>query len=101
MRRKSKKIECVLALALVICIPVAFTFFHYYSLSIADFLSAQLKFEAHDQISLSSVSDDKFKTFGLTGLCHLFFLDNKIFVQLFVIPFQMSVPTLSTFILRC
>jgi len=101
MRKGRKKIKCFLALALVICIPVAFTFFHYYSLSIGDFLSSQLKFEARDQISLPSVCDDKFKTFGLTGLDHLFFLDNKVFKQISVISFQIATLELITFILRC
>ena len=101
MRKGHKKVKFFLALTLVICIPVAFTFFHYYSLSIADFLSMELKFEARDQISLSTVADNKFKVFGLTGFNHLFFLDDKIFEQLPVISFQISVPELITRILRC
>jgi len=101
MRRERKKIECFLALALVICIPVAFTFFHYYSLSVADFLSFELKLEARDQISLSTLADDKFKTFGLSGLNHLFFLDDKIFEQVPSILFQISIPETIMFVLRC
>ena len=101
MRKGHKKVRLSLVLALVICIPVVFTFFHYYSLSIADFLSKELKFEARDQISLSTVADNKLRVFGLTGFNYLFFLDNKVFEQLPVISFQISVPEPITFILRC
>jgi len=101
MPKGHSKAKFSLALALIICIPVAFTFFHYYSLSIADFLSSELKLEARDQISLSTVADDKFKTFGLTGLNHLFSFDHNIFEQLPVISFQRSIPGQTTFTLRC
>ncbi len=101
MRREHKRRRFFLILALIICIPVAFTFFHYYSLSIADFLSRELKIEARDQISLSTVADNKFKVFGLTGFNHLFFLDDKIFEQLPIVSSQISLPELVTFILRC
>jgi len=101
MRKGHRKVKFCLALALVICIPLVFTFFHYYSLSIADFLSYQLKLEARDQISLPAVSDDKLKAFGLTSFDHSFFFHNSIFEQLPVISFQISIPEQTTFILRC
>ncbi len=101
MRRGHETQRFLLILVLVICIPLAFTFFHYYSLSIADFLSRELKFEARDQISLSTVGDNKFKVFGLTGLNHLFFLDHKIFKQLHTPSLELAFPEFVTFILRC
>ena len=101
MRKGPNKLRFLLVLALVICIPVAFVFFHYYSLSIADFLSSQLKLEAHDEISLPAVADDKLKAFGLTCFDHLFFFDNKIFDRLPIISLQILVPEITTFILRC
>jgi hypothetical protein len=101
MRKGHKKVKFSLALALVICIPAVFTFFNYYSLSIADFLSFQLKLEARDQISLPAVSDDKLKAFGLTCFNHLFFFDNNVFEQLPVISFQIPIPEQTTFLLRC
>jgi hypothetical protein len=101
MRKKHTKVNFFLALALVICIPAVFTFFHYYSLSIADFLSFELKLEARDQISLPAVSDDKLKAFGLTSFNHLFFFDKNILELLSVIVTQISIPELTLFILRC
>lgn len=101
MRRGRKKVKLFIVLALVTCIPVAFTFSYYYSLSIADFLSFQLKLEAPDQINLPAASDDKLKVFGLTRFNYLFCLDNNTFEQLHVISFQTSPLDLTAFILRC
>jgi len=101
MAEMNKKIKLIFVLFFILCIPVAFTFSHYYSLSIADFLSFGLKLEPRDQISLPAVADDKFKTFGLTGFSHLSFLDNEIFEQLSLIPFQISFPEPITLVLRC
>jgi len=101
MRKRHKIAKCCLALILVVCIPLVFTFFYYYSLSIADFLSFQLKLEARDQINLPAVSDDKLKTFGLTSFNHLFFFDHNIFEQLPDTLFRIFIPETIVFILRC
>ena len=101
MRRGDRKIKVFLSLALIICIPLAFTFFQYYSLSVADFLSSELKLETRDQISLSTVADDKLRVLGLTGSYPLFFLDYKVFEQDSATPARTPAPGLITVIIRC
>ena len=102
MRREHRKIQFFLVLVLITSIPVVSALFHCYSLSEADFLSIQLKFEAPDQINLSPVCKDKFKAFGSGGFNDLFFPDNNIFGQFPVISSsQISPLDLTTFILRC
>jgi len=101
MRKGHKKINFFIVLALAISIPVAFTFFEYYALSIADFLSSQLKFEARDEISLPSVSDDKLRVLGLTSFNHFIFLNGNIFEQPAVVSLQEFLPEGDTLVLRC
>jgi hypothetical protein len=101
MKSGYKKIQMFLVLALVLSVPLYFAFICYYSLSEADFLSVQLKFEAPDQINLSTVAKDKLKGFGSSSFTHLFFPDNRIFEQLPIISLQISPLDLTIFILRC
>jgi len=101
MKNRFKEIRISLVLILSLSIPVCFTFVDYYSLSEADFLSAELKLEARDQIDLLIGLQEKSKAFGSIDFNHSFLLHNDIPGHLPVFSFQTSPPDLVTFVLRC
>lgn len=101
MKSGYREIEIILVLTLILSIPIYFTFIYYYSLSEADFLSEQLKLEAHDQMDLLPGIHEKSKASGLINFNHLFFLDDNIYRFLPVILFQTFPLDLTPLILRC
>jgi hypothetical protein len=81
--------------------PVYFAFICYYSLSGADFLSAQLKLEAPDQIDLLVGLQEKSKAFGLSGFLIKLFPGTDLFSQVSRFCFLSSSLDQETCILRC
>ena len=65
--KKSGTAKVFIVIALIIAIPLCSAFFYCYSLSIADFLSSSLKFEAPDELSLQLFADNKWNVFGPNG----------------------------------
>jgi hypothetical protein len=101
MAREYRKIKIFLVLIVIVVIPGFPAYSRYYSLSEADFLSIQFKFEAPDQIGPSRVSKDRLKVFPSSSFNHLFFPEHNIFEKLSFIFYQTSLIDLTTFILRC
>ncbi len=97
---KHKKFPSLFALLLAISVPVFIALFHYYSLSDADFLSSDLKYEAIDQIEISSALYDKLKASGPNGLNTAVFQDENVLEQI-VTPSVLTPLVLTNFILRC
>ena len=101
MKSRYRKIRIFLVLILSLSIPVCFTFIDYYSLSEADFLSAELKLEARDQIDLLIGFQEKLKLLGLIDFNDSFFLHNNTLKHLPVFSVQTSPLDLIAPILRC
>jgi|WetSurMetagenome_2_1015567.scaffolds.fasta_scaffold1174364_1 hypothetical protein len=95
-----KTIRVCLIIAVLFSLLLGSTFFHYYALSEADFISRDPKLEAFDQ-DLSIESCDKFKIFGISGLDRVFYLEPIVFKQLSIFSFQTSPLVQTTFVIRC
>jgi hypothetical protein len=101
MNRGYGKFGVVLVLTLLLSIPTYFAFTYYYSLSEADFLSKQLKWEPVDQIDLLTGGQEKSKTLAPVHFNHLLFLDSAICKFLPVTSYQTFCIILTSSILRC
>jgi hypothetical protein len=100
--KKPSRIQVVIVIWLIIAVPVCFTFFHYYSLSIADFLSSSLKIETPDELNLPpGLLDNKWKVMGSDGFSILFSPELNIFLKFNSDSPQISSLNQVTFVLRC
>ena len=96
------RIQVLVVIWLFLAVPVCFTFFHYYSLSNADFLSSSLKIETPDELTLPpGLLDNKWKIIGSSGLSILFSLEINSFVKFHSVLPQISSLNQVTSILRC
>ena len=82
MKSRYKRVRILVILALVFSVPAYFAFIGYYSLSVADFLSVQLKLEAADQIDLLVGFQEKSKAFILSSFLIKLFPGSDIFYQI-------------------
>lgn len=100
--KKPSRIRVVIVIWLIVAVPVCFTFVHYYSLSIADFLSSSLKIEAPDELNFPpGFLDNKWKIMGSNGFSILFSPELNIFLKFNSDSPQISSLNQVTPILRC
>ena len=100
--KKHSRIQVVIVIWLIVAVPVCVTFLHYYSLSIADFLSSSLKIETPDELNLPpGLLDNKWKVIGSNGFSILFFPEINSFVKFHSVSPQISSLSQVTSILRC
>jgi len=101
MKRRYKRVRIFVILTLVFSVPAYFVFIGYYSLSVADFLSVQLKLEASDQIDLLVGFQEKSKAFVLSSFLIKLFPGSDIFCQISHLCFPSSFFDQETLVLRC
>ena len=100
--KKHSRIQIVIVIWVILALPVCFTFFHYYSLSIADFLSSSQKIETPDELNLPpGLLDNKWKVIGSDGFSILFSPELNIYLKFHSVSPQISSLNQVTSILRC
>lgn len=100
--KNHSSIRVVIVIWLIVAIPVCFTFSHYYSLSMADFLSPSLKIEPPDKLNLPpGFLDNKWKMTASNGFSILFSPEPKNFLKFHSVSFQMTSLSQVSSVLRC
>jgi len=101
MKRRLKRTQFFLAIAIAFSIPVFSAYCQYYTLAAADFLSPNLNFETFDQENLLTAYQSELKLFGSSGFFNGCLLATYLFAQsshLFCHVLSLDQKTL---ILRC
>ena len=101
MGRGLKRIHIFLIITISFSIPVFSTYFHYYTLVEADFLSPNLNFETFDQEILLAAYQSELKVLGLSGFFKGFQLATHLFGQASHFFSQVLSLNQKTLILRC
>jgi hypothetical protein len=74
VNRRLKEIRIFLVIAISLSILVSSTYWQYYTLAAADFLSPDLNFETYDQEILLAAYQSELKSFRSSGLSNGFLL---------------------------
>ena len=101
MKRRLKKIQIFLVIAISLSILVSSTYCQYYTLAAADFLSPDLNFETYDQEILLAACQSELKSFGSSGFSTGFLLVAQLFGQSFHSLSQVLSLDQKALILRC
>jgi len=100
-KRRFKKIQFFLIVAISLSITVFSACLHYYNLVEADFLSPTLGFENPDQENLPIIHLTKLKASGLSGFPAGILQQTLLFEQITHLAFQTQPLCQKTPILRC
>jgi hypothetical protein len=98
---KRKALQTILIISISLAIPISSSFFFYYSLASADFISQSLKFETSDQEFLLAASVSRLKVFGSSSFSTLSALCINPINQIPLFTFLTSPFDQRTSILRC
>jgi len=101
MKRKFKRIQIFLVVAISFSIPVFLAYSHYVTLVEADFLSPDLNFENPDQENLSFDYHNKSKVLGSASFHAVSLLETILFEQAFRFSLKTHSLDQKTLILRC
>ena len=101
MMRSFNRIPIILVIATSFAVLLASTYFCYYSLASADFISHGPKFETFDQEFLFAVSVSRFKVFGSSSFSIISALCINPIKQIPLFPFLTSSFNQRTPIFRC
>jgi hypothetical protein len=101
MKRRLKRTQIFLVIAIAFSIPVFSTYCQYYTLAAADFLSPDLNFETFDQEILLAAYQSELKVFGLSDFFNGFLLATPLFSQSSHFFCQVLSLDQKTLILRC
>jgi hypothetical protein len=99
--RSFNRIPIILVIAISFAVLLASTYFCYYSLASADFISHGLKFETFDQEFLFAASVSRFKVFGSSSFSIISALCINPIKQIPLFPFLTSSFNQRIPILRC
>ena len=101
MKKRLKKIQIFLVIAISLSILMSSTYCQYYTLAAADFLSSDLNFETYDQEILLAAYQSELKSFGSSGFSNGFLLTPHLLGQSLRFFSQLLSLDQKILILRC